>query len=60
MEIMETVGFTNSFQDFCYQIHGNYWFQGTKHSKNLGQWRGVPTICTNTSTALLTDTNTNN
>ena len=23
MEIMETVGFTNNFQDFCYQIHGN-------------------------------------
>ena len=33
-------GFTNNFQDFCYQIHGNYWFQGRKHSKNLGQWGG--------------------
>ena len=40
-EIMETVGFTNNFQDFCYQIHGNYWFQGRKHSKNLGQWGGT-------------------
>ena len=39
-EIMETVGFTNNFQDFCYKIHGNYWFQGRKHSKNLGQWGG--------------------
>ena len=28
---MENVGFTNNFQDFCYQIHGNYWFQGRKH-----------------------------
>ena len=50
---METVGFTNNFQDFCYQIHGNYWFQDRKHSKNLGQWgRGVttymyPDICRN-------------
>ena len=44
MEIMEIVGFTNTFQDFCYQIHGNYWFQGRKHSKNLGQWGGVPNI----------------
>ena len=43
MEIMETVGFTNNLQDFCYQIHGNYWFQGRKHSKNLGHWgEGVP------------------
>ena len=41
MEIMETVGFTNNFQDFCYQIHGNYWFQGRNHSKNLGQWGGT-------------------
>ena len=40
MEIMETVGFTNNFQVFCYQIHGNCWFQGRKHSKNLGQWGG--------------------
>ena len=40
MEIMETGGFTNNLQDFCYQIHGNYWFQGRKHSKNLGQWGG--------------------
>ena len=50
MEIMETVGFTNNFQDFCYQIHGNHWFQGRKHSKNLGQWGGyhiyVYTLCT--------------
>ena len=23
MEIMETVGFTNNFQDFCYEIHGS-------------------------------------
>ena len=44
MEIMETVSFTNNFQDFCYQTHGNYWFQGRKHSKNLGQWGGVPYI----------------
>ena len=43
MEIKETGGFTNTFQDFCYQMHGNYWFQGRKHSKNLGQWGG--TIC---------------
>ena len=41
MEIMEIVGFTNNFQNFCYQIHGNYWFQGRKHSKNLGQWGGT-------------------
>ena len=41
-EIMEIVGFFNNFQDFCYQIHGNYWFQGRKHSKN--QWGGVPYI----------------
>ena len=46
MEIMETVGFTNNFQDFCYQIHGNYWFQGRKHSKNLGQWGGLPSRVT--------------
>ena len=37
-EIMETVGFTNNFQDFCYQTHGNYWFQDRKNSKNLGQY----------------------
>ena len=36
----KNVDFTNNFQDFCYQIHGNYWFQGRKHSKNLGQWGG--------------------
>ena len=41
MEIMETVGFTNNSKIFCYQIHGNYWFQGRKHSKNLGQWGGT-------------------
>ena len=40
-EIMEIVGFTNNFHDFCYQTHGNYWFQGRKHSKNLGQWGGT-------------------
>ena len=40
-QIVEKVGFTNNFQDFCYQVHGNYWFQGRKHSKNLGQWGGT-------------------
>ena len=44
MEIIEAVGFTNNFQGFCYQNHGNYWFQGRKHSQNLGQWGGVPYI----------------
>ena len=52
-EIMKIVGFTNNFQDFCYQIHGNYWFQGRKHSKNLGQWGGGTIyiyVCVYTST----------
>ena len=39
-QIVEKVGFTNNLQDFWYQIHGNYWFQGRKHSKNLGQGGG--------------------
>ena len=39
-EIMDIVVFTNNFQDFCYQIHGNYWCQGRKHSNNPGQWGG--------------------
>ena len=38
-EIMETVLPIIS-KIFCYQIHGIYWFQGRKHSKNLGQWGG--------------------
>ena len=32
-QIVENVGCTNNFQDFCYQIHGNYWFQAGTTAK---------------------------
>ena len=46
MEIMETACFTNNFQDFCYQIHGNYWFQGRPEAQQKPRsMGGVPYIC---------------